>query len=682
MLASTLYGGNSSDGASDLAIDEDQNVYLCGYTQSRNLPTTTNALKRTLRGTYDAFVAKFDPDLKTLLYATYLGGGSDDWANAMVCTRQKKLCVTGGTRSVNFQVTSNAFSSARSGVSDLFITVFDTTGMSLLYSTYFGGRGDDNGVAVASIRNDLVVVGGATASTNFPVSEHAYDAVLTAGTKFCLSVFDLEASRLLYSTYWGGGGEQNLALAADEQGSLCLLATRRIMGAALVTSLWLAHGTLAQTPRNLALEMSADVQVSPPAITLSWPQARGATGYYIYRKDKAASEWGIALAHLQATETQFVDTNVVVGQGYEYGLEEVGGSVAAGFIYSGIQLPVVEQRGKILLLVESSQATNLTAELTRLKYDLIGDGWQVMRHDISPSLPVPAVRAIIQADYQADPGNLRSVFIIGHIAVPYSGNMYPDGHLEHQGAWPADSIYADMHGRYTDAYVRVTSGTDPRQRNIPGDGKYDQSVLPGDADLDVGRVDMRNLPAFARITVTGYNTRFMFMALMGDPTLRMHVVGPPAMLRRTATNSGAQVRLDWDASDPTNNVLGYYVYRAANSEGPYARISPGIISETSFVDASPASESEAYMVRAVKLQTSASGTYYNLSQGIFSQLPPKLAFVASGSTVRVSWRDNGAGYTLETATAPAGPWTSVPGVTGYAVVLPVSAQSQFFRLKK
>jgi hypothetical protein len=105
------------------------------------------------------------------------------------------------------------------------------------------------------------------------------------------------------------------------------------------------------------------------------------------------------------------------------------------------------------------------------------------------------------------------------------------------------------------------------------------------------------------------------VALMGDPTLRMHPVVPPSALT-VATNGFGGVVLNWTASPDT--VLGYHVYRAATGAGPFTRLNADVVTGTSYAD--PLVSSNVYMVRAVKLEVSASGSYYNASQGIFQDL--------------------------------------------------------------
>jgi hypothetical protein len=106
------------------------------------------------------------------------------------------------------------------------------------------------------------------------------------------------------------------------------------------------------------------------------------------------------------------------------------------------------------------------------------------------------------------------------------------------------------------------------------------------------------------------------IALMGDPTLRMHVVAPPVGL--VAMSESSQANLEW--RPPTDAVMGFHVYRGATPNGPFTRLTSVPITATSYTDAHPFPDST-YMVRALKLETSGSGSYYNLSGGVFVTLP-------------------------------------------------------------
>ncbi|MCB1079806.1 MAG: fibronectin type III domain-containing protein, partial [Verrucomicrobiae bacterium] len=166
-----------------------------------------------------------------------------------------------------------------------------------------------------------------------------------------------------------------------------------------------------------------------------------------------------------------------------------------------------EIRGRLILIVEDSHATALATEIERLIADLTGDGWIVARSDVSSTASVTQVRTTIQTRYQEAPTASKVVFLLGHVPVPYSGIVCPDGHNDpppqahHQGAWPADVFYGDMDGTWTDTTVdhSLANVDGPRNFNIPGDGKFDQSLIVGDIlpELAVGRVDFANMAGMA-----------------------------------------------------------------------------------------------------------------------------------------------------------------------------------------
>src|SRR5580765_211703 len=103
------------------------------------------------------------------------------------------------------------------------------------------------------------------------------------------------------------------------------------------------------------------------------------------------------------------------------------------------------------------------------------------------------------------------------------------------------------------------------------------------------------------------------IGVMGDPSLRMHIVAPPSNV--TATTNAGNVTLTWTVS--SDSVLGYHVYRATAASGTFTRITTTPLSVTTFTDTSAAGATN-YMVRAVKLETVPSGTYYNPSIGAFT----------------------------------------------------------------
>lgn len=250
-------------------------------------------------------------------------------------------------------------------------------------------------------------------------------------------------------------------------------------------------------PRQYAVEITATVQASPAQIHLNWTQGTSASSHTVFRK--SGSSWS-QVASLGGSVTTWTDSSVSVGVPYEYKVQRNGSPTGTGYIYAGIQVPVVDSRGKLVLIVDNTYASQLAAELTRLQQDLVGDGWTVIRHDVSPNATPPTVKNLIKTAYQADPSKVKAVFLFGHVAVPYSGSMYPDAHSDHYGAWPADAYYGDMDGSWTDSSVNNTSSPRAATRNVPGDGKFDQSYFPSEVELQVGRVDLSRMTCFSNKT--------------------------------------------------------------------------------------------------------------------------------------------------------------------------------------
>jgi len=218
------------------------------------------------------------------------------------------------------------------------------------------------------------------------------------------------------------------------------------------------------------VQIAADVQVSPPQIHLTWEQDEyGANSYTIYRKSKTATSWGSPIASLSGSVTDYTDSNVTTGTTYEYQIVKAStiGYVGYGYIYSGINAPVTEGRGKLILMVESNATSALSQELTRLQNDLVGDGWQVIRHNVSSNDTPASVRSLIIADYNADSANVSAVFLFGHIPVLQSGFIDYDTHGAR--AMPTDCYYGDVNGDWSSSAVGGSSRANSAAMALPSE---------------------------------------------------------------------------------------------------------------------------------------------------------------------------------------------------------------------
>lgn len=340
-----------------------------------------------------------------------------------------------------------------------------------------------------------------------------------------------------------------------------------------------------KTVYNSSIYIRADVQDSPPQITLQLENEPSGLAYYIYRKQKDSTSWGNAIATLPTNTIQYVDTNVTLGESYEYKVDRQG-NIGSGYISAGIKVPTVDSQGKVILIVDSSKVSAMATEIQTFVSDLEAEGWIVLRHDVSPTDTVTSVKNLIVTDYNQDSTNVKSVILLGRIPVPYSGALNPDGHSDHYGAWPADVYYGDIDGIWTDTTVNTTSASRTQNRNIPGDGKFDQSTLPSDLELSVGRIDLSNMTAFAPKT----ETDLLIQYLNKDHNFRKALVSVPrrALIddnfgyfngEAFATSSWSSyseivgttqvTALDWFTTLPTNN----YLFAHGNGGGTYTSAS-------------------------------------------------------------------------------------------------------------
>ena len=235
---STYLGGSGGEEATGIAVDASGNAYVAGHTASTDFPTTGGAFQETSTGSC-GFVTKIAPDGSSLVYSTYLCGSDGVQGVSMAVDAAGNAYVVGGTSSTNFPTTPGAFQTANSGGLDAFVTKLNSTGSSLVYSTYLGGSGDDyaysysNGIAVDSAGSAYVV--GTTDSDDFPTTPGAFDrtcgsdGVCNGGSgqypqpepDNFVTKLNADGSALAYSTYLGGSGyeEQYNAIAIDSSGN-------------------------------------------------------------------------------------------------------------------------------------------------------------------------------------------------------------------------------------------------------------------------------------------------------------------------------------------------------------------------------------------------------------------------------------------------------------------------------
>lgn len=231
LLYATYLGGSGSEIGIDIVTDTSGNAYVTGFTNSSNFPTTANAFDLTFNGALDVFVTKLDPTGTNLLYSTYLGGEGLDTGFGIGIDLAGSVYVAGRTSSSGFPTTFDAFDTTFNGIADVFVAKLDVSGAttgssSLLYGTYLGGSGSDNGsfpaghgLAVDAAGNAYVT--GSTNSADFPTTVGALDSLLDGSEDAFVAMLSTDGTSLLYATYLGGSGfDRGCDIALDQAGDV------------------------------------------------------------------------------------------------------------------------------------------------------------------------------------------------------------------------------------------------------------------------------------------------------------------------------------------------------------------------------------------------------------------------------------------------------------------------------
>jgi len=226
LVYSTYIGGGGGDAVIGIAIDSAGNAYVHGQTNSLNFPTR-NPLQATFGGIFDVFVAKLDPSGTSFLYSTYLGGSGRDLARAIAVDEAGNAYITGFAGSPSFPTVNAVQSVFGGGDNDAFVAKLNPNGTELVYSTFLGGAGRDAGEGLAVDAAGNAYVGGFTASTNFPVVNALQEQYggppgggAIGGDGF-VAKLSADGSTLVYSTYLGGSGSEEIVfLALDTDGNI------------------------------------------------------------------------------------------------------------------------------------------------------------------------------------------------------------------------------------------------------------------------------------------------------------------------------------------------------------------------------------------------------------------------------------------------------------------------------
>ncbi|TFG29995.1 hypothetical protein EU528_08920 [Candidatus Thorarchaeota archaeon] len=207
---STFLGGTGDDSIETVSyafgsttVDSKGNIIVVGRTESTDFPLK-DAFQDHINGLRDSTISKFHPN-GSLIFSTYLGGSAQELITDVAVDSEDNIIVAGITGSADFPVV-NALKSNSTGITegsvDSFITKISEDGQSILYSTFFGGSGNDWLYTVNVYSNDRIAISGTTDSTDLPLLNPHQDTH-AGGLDVFVAFLEADGQSLLFSTYIG-----------------------------------------------------------------------------------------------------------------------------------------------------------------------------------------------------------------------------------------------------------------------------------------------------------------------------------------------------------------------------------------------------------------------------------------------------------------------------------------------
>jgi hypothetical protein len=204
LLHHTFIGGDMYDTLSDMVLDENGSLYLCGATYSTGFPTTTGAYDVSHNGEYDAFILKLRADLGELVWSTFLGGSGSDSTAKMSLDVDGSIYISTLTYSTDFPIMPGAIHDGQLSKSDITISKISPDGSTLLLATYLGGDGPDKAFNIMIDDLGYIYLSGFSSSRDLPTTEKALMQDWGGTQEAFLYVLDHNVSEVLYCTYIGG----------------------------------------------------------------------------------------------------------------------------------------------------------------------------------------------------------------------------------------------------------------------------------------------------------------------------------------------------------------------------------------------------------------------------------------------------------------------------------------------
>jgi hypothetical protein len=301
-----------------------------------------------------------------LVYSTFLGGSDTNNGLGIAVDEAGDAYLTGFTTSPDFPTTPGAFQTEYGGGQDGFVTKLDASGSKLVYSSYLGGSGQDQGSGIAVDQSGDAFITGFTQSTNFPVSPSAFQAACgnpSACENAFVTAINSTGSALMYSTYLGGSYDQGYGITVDSSdsayvtgfaeagfpttpgafqptyagGSDAFVTKINSMGSTLIYSTYLGGSNYDQG-YGIAIDQAGDAYVTGFTESVNYPVTPGAVQTVCNEGKSCAKDGDAFVTEINASGSALIHSTYLGGSKGDYGtaiaVNDSGNVYITGITYS------------------------------------------------------------------------------------------------------------------------------------------------------------------------------------------------------------------------------------------------------------------------------------------------------------------------------------------------------------
>ncbi|WP_371804301.1 SBBP repeat-containing protein [Candidatus Lokiarchaeum ossiferum] len=326
LLYSTFIGGSGMEYASSMFL-ANECVFLGGYTESTNFPTTIGAFQTSSGGDQDGVFFKLNLTNSELLFSSYIGGNGEDWLGNIQVDGEGCIYLNGATFSSNFPLGSNGFQSNYAGGGDIYLVKFDAMAQNLFNSTYLGGTAYDGCYNMVFDADGDIFLCGFSYSDDFPMSSFSFDNSLGGTSDGIIFHISSDLSTLYNSTYLGGDGYDTLRKIFLRNNSLSILGYTDSLNYPIYGNS--INSTFNGGDRDCTFQIfQVDTcyefipnspilnPISSPSFTgnvsLSWNSVEGALTYETYRYNSPITEINGSVSLINSTTLlQYEDTGLL-----------------------------------------------------------------------------------------------------------------------------------------------------------------------------------------------------------------------------------------------------------------------------------------------------------------------------------------------------------------------------------